>query len=161
MSAVSAFNSALETGTRALFVLAEACPASFDLQRLMYFDYLVVHSADAGGPSSLHPNSPLRNGELLVRRDVIERGLLLMASRKLIVRRFDTTGISFAATDEAGPFLDCLNSAYSQSLLERARWVVDRFGALDDRALKSFIDDNFERWTREFQSTAPSPEPLW
>ena len=64
------FNSPLETGVRALTVLAESAPAALDLQRLVYFDYLVVHSADAGGPRSLHPNTPLRNGELLVRRAV-------------------------------------------------------------------------------------------
>ena len=49
------FNSPLETGVRALTVLAELAPAALDLQRLVYFDYLVVHSADAGGPRSLHP----------------------------------------------------------------------------------------------------------
>ncbi len=62
------FNSALETGVRALTVLAEASPRALDLQELVYFDYLIVHSGDAGGPASLHLNTPLRNGELLVRR---------------------------------------------------------------------------------------------
>src|SRR5271166_4773579 len=92
------FNSALETGVRALTVLAEAAPAAFDLQTLVYFDYLVVHSADADGPVSLHPNTPLRNGELLVRRAVIERGVLLMVGRGLIERRMEIRGISYAAT---------------------------------------------------------------
>ncbi|MDO9714172.1 ABC-three component system middle component 2 [Paracraurococcus lichenis] len=75
------FNSALETGVRALAILAEAHPSAYDLQRLLYFDYLVVHSQDADGPESLHPNTPLRNGELLVRRGIIERGLLLLLTR--------------------------------------------------------------------------------
>src|SRR3979411_2027900 len=74
------FNSALETGVRALAVLAEASPRALDLQELVYFDYLIVHSGDAGGPTSLHPNTPLRNGELLVRRTIIEQGVLLMVS---------------------------------------------------------------------------------
>src|ERR1700733_5230045 len=99
------FNSALETGVRALTVLVESAPAAFDLQRLVYFDYLVVHSADAGGPQSLHPNTPLRNGELLVRRAVIERGVLLMVGRGLIARCMESQGIAYAATDEAAPFL--------------------------------------------------------
>lgn len=71
----SPFNSPLETGLRSVAILAEACPDEFDLQRLLYLDYLVVHSSDADGPTSLHPNTPLRNGELLVRRGLIERGL--------------------------------------------------------------------------------------
>ena len=154
------FNSPLETGVRALTVLAELAPAALDLQRLVYFDYLVVHSADAGGPRSLHPNTPLRNGELLVRRAVIERGVLLMVGRGLIERRMETRGITYAATDEAAPFLDCLTSAYAGSLRQRAEWVIERFGQLDDDALKSFVDTNFERWTREFQSTAPLGDRL-
>ncbi|MFM9959999.1 MAG: ABC-three component system middle component 2 [Planctomycetaceae bacterium] len=40
------FNSALESGLRALCVLYEAFPQSFDTQRLVFFDYLVVHSGD-------------------------------------------------------------------------------------------------------------------
>ncbi len=154
-AAAAPFNSALETGVRAVTVLAEAAPAVLDLQTLVYFDYLVVHSADAGGPLSLHPNTPLRNGELLVRRAVIERGVLLMVGRGLIERRMETRGITYAATDEAAPFLDCLTSAYARSLRERAEWAAECFGQFDDQALKSFFDANFERWTREFQSTAP------
>lgn len=147
------FNSALETGVRSLWVLSEGHPGAFDLQRLVYFDYLVVHSADAAGPASLHPRTPLRNGELLVRRGLIERGLLLMISRGLVERRVDARGISFAATEEAGPFLECLTSGYAQALRERAEWAVTRFGGLSDRDFRSFIDANFERWSREFQST--------
>lgn len=154
-AAAAPFNSALETGVRALTVLVEAAPAALDLQTLVYFDYLVVHSADAGGPLSLHPNTPLRNGELLVRRAVIERGVLLMVGRGLIERRMEVRGITYAATDEAAPFLDCLTSRYARSLRERAEWAVECFGRFDDQALKSFFDANFERWTREFQSTAP------
>ena len=77
----SAFNSPLETGVRTLALLVAAYPRSRDLHRLVQYDYLTVHSADAAGPPSLHPPLPLRSGELLVRRGIIERGLLLMMSR--------------------------------------------------------------------------------
>jgi hypothetical protein len=149
----SPFNSALETGVRALWVLSEASPSAFDLQRLVYFDYLVVHSADAAGPPSLHPRTPLRNGELLVRRGLIERGLLLMISRGLVQRSFDRRGISFTATEDAGPFLECLTSDYAKALRDRAEWAVRRFGGLSEGDFRRFVDTNFERWSREFQST--------
>lgn len=155
----SPFNSALETGLRSLAILAEACPDPFDLQRLLYFDYLVVHSSDADGPASLHPSTPLRNGELLVRRGLIERGLLLFISRGLIERNADGDGISYVAAEAAGPFLECLGSAYSCALRERASWAIGKFGALDDDELKSYIDARFERWTREFQAVQLPPEP--
>jgi hypothetical protein len=156
----SPFNSPLETGLRSVAILAEACPDEFDLQRLLYFDYLVVHSSDADGPASLHPNTPLRNGELLVRRGVIERGLLLYMSRNLIERNARAGGIYYAASEAAGPFLDCLHSAYSRELRLRATWAIDTFGVLDDDELKSYFDARFERWTREFQAVQQPPELL-
>ncbi|MBR0665431.1 threonine transporter [Roseomonas hellenica] len=145
------FNSALETGVRALSILVEAYPSTYDLQRLLYFDYLVVHSQDADGPESLHPSTPLRNGELLVRRGIIERGLLLLISRRLVERRPHPTGIRYSASDEAGPFLDCLQSRYACLLRERAQWAVEVFGLLNDDELRSYFDSRFDRWTREFQ----------
>lgn len=154
------FNSALETGVRALAILAEAYPSAYDLQRLLYFDYLVVHSQDADGPESLHPNTPLRNGELLVRRGIIERGLMLLISRRLVERHIDASGISYSASDDAGPFLDCLQTHYSQLLRDRAHWAIEAFGGYDDDDLKSYFDAHFERWTREFQAVKLPPERL-
>jgi hypothetical protein len=154
------FNSALETGVRALTVLAEASPRALDLQELVYFDYLIVHSGDADGPVSLHPNTPLRNGELLVRRTIIEQGVLLMVSRGLAERLLRDDGVSYVATDEAAPFLECLTAIYTHSLRERAEWAVKLFGDLDHDELKSYFDANFERWTREFQSTVSVSDRL-
>ena len=68
------FNSALETGVRALVFLNAAFPRVFDLSQLTWFDHLVVHTADVGGPKSLHPDLPQRIelcpkvGEGLIRR---------------------------------------------------------------------------------------------
>ena len=73
-SKTGVFNSALETGVRTLTVLVASYPKTHDLGRLVQYDYLTVHSADAGGPPSLHPPLPLRSGELLVRRGLIEEG---------------------------------------------------------------------------------------
>jgi ABC-three component (ABC-3C) system Middle Component 2 len=61
------FNSSLETGVRAVVVLDAAFPRAFDLSQLTWLDHLVVHTADIGGPDSLHPDIPQRTGELLVR----------------------------------------------------------------------------------------------
>ena len=83
---VQTFNSPLETGVRALVLLAESYPAQMDLQRILEFDYILVHTGDVDGPPSVHPALPLRSGELLARRQLIERGLVLMMSRGLVGR---------------------------------------------------------------------------
>ena len=67
------FNGPLEAGLRAVAILGAAHPRTLDLQRLVAFDYLLVHTGDIGGPASLHPPSPLHSAELLVRRELVQR----------------------------------------------------------------------------------------
>lgn len=146
----SPFNSGLESAIRTLTVLAAISPLSADLQRLLMFDYLLVHSADASGPPSLHPSTPLRNGELLVRRSLVEQGLLLLVSRELAERRAGDRGIEYSASERALPFLDSLSSEYVRGLRNRATWIENRFMPLSDTALQTFFNEHFDQWTTEF-----------
>ena len=146
------FNSPVEAGLRALFVLVAAHPSAYDLQRLLVFDYFVVHSADLhGGPVSLHPATPHRSGEILVRRRLVEQGLLLYMSRGLVERRMEPDGFRFLATEEAAPFLDCLTAPYCDHLRLRAQWVVASFGSLDAQELGALVSQNLGRWGAEFE----------
>lgn len=132
----SPFNSALETGVRTLAVLVASYPKTHDLGRLVQYDYLIVHSADASGPPSLHPPLPLRSGELLVRRGLIASGLRLMISRALVRRECHVQGFFYGAEDAAGAFFDNMRSSYIVQLLERADWVASTF----DRLVASELD---------------------
>ena len=150
------FQSALESGLRALAVLVKAYPVKIDLQRLIYFDYLLVHSADAGGPESLHASTPLRNGELLVRRDLVERGLILFESRSLVEKVYDESGVAYLATDSASAFLDGLSSPYTLKLNNRASWAFEKFGLKSESEVAQFFEQNFSRWSSEFQAIYPA-----
>lgn len=145
------FNTALETGIRALAILDAVFPATLDLQRLVDFDYLVVHTGDVGGPKSLHAPLPMRTGEILVRREIIEDGLLLMMSRGLVQRLPSSTGIQYIASDTANPFLSALGSLYIIRLRERATWVVGKYQNVPDEELKRTIRHFFDLWTIQFQ----------
>ena len=72
MTDIHPFNSAIECGLRSLIILEHAFPLEYDLQRLVFYDYLLVHSQDAGGPNSIHPATPHRSGEVLVKRKMLE-----------------------------------------------------------------------------------------
>ncbi|TRD00143.1 threonine transporter [Mesorhizobium sp. WSM4303] len=148
---LSPFNSTLETGMRSLAILVAAFPAMFDLHRLVEMDYLVVHSGDADGPESLHTPLPLRAGELLVRRGLIEKGLLLMMSRGLVKRIPSNDGFSFVATETAWPFISSLTADYSRRLSERAEWAVDRFQDVATEDIRRITHRLFERWSSQFQ----------
>jgi hypothetical protein len=113
------FNSPLEAGVRAVALLAAAYPRAFDLQRIVALDYLLVHTGDIGGPSSLHPPVPLHSAELLVCRRLIERALLLMMTRELVSRQVGPDGIQYIAGENAVPFLGAVQSDYVKALLER------------------------------------------
>lgn len=154
MNRVHPFNSAIECGLRSLVILEHAFPLEYDLQRLIFYDYLLVHSGDAGGPESIHPATPHRSGEVLVKRHMLEQGLLLMMSRKHVIREYDSTGIVYSASDTATPFLDSLQSRYVSLLKERADWVIVVFNDYDDKKLEQYFYDNLGRWGGEFEKEA-------
>lgn len=148
---VAPFNGAVEIGLRSLCVLTAAYPSSYSLQQLVVFDYLLVHSDDMpGGPPGLHPQTPHRGGEILVRRGVLQDGLLLYQSRGLIERIYHNGGVYFSATDGSAGFLDALITEYVSGLRERADWVVESFGLLDDAVLDAMVRERIGKWGAEF-----------
>jgi hypothetical protein len=153
---VTTFNSPLEAGIRAVGVLVPAYPRAFDLQRLIAFDHLVVHTGDIGGPESLHPQLPLRSAELLVRRKLVENGLMLMMSRGLVERIIDSDGITYRAGEMADTFLSVLTAPYLLALRERAAWVVGTYGDMNDDSLRQTMSHFFGQWIEEFQATQRS-----
>lgn len=151
-NSISPFNSPLETGLRSLCILVSAEPRSFDLQQLIALDYLVVHTGDVkGAPSSLHPESPSRNGELLVRRKIVERGLSLMESKNLISKFATTNGFQYKSEEFAPVFIESLTSSYIKKLLIRAQWITKEFQANGENIFPDVFKHAFDRWTTEFQ----------
>jgi len=146
------FNSPLECGLRMLFVLEASGGKPADLQRLISYDYLMVHSGDvADGPVSLHPSVPYRGSELLVRRELLSAGLNQMFARELIAKTFDMSGILYRATKLTSAFVALLKTRYADDLRHRSIWVVNRFGRMQDAELDSFMSSNVGRWGAEFE----------
>ncbi len=143
---IALFNSSLEAGVRSLAILVAAYPESYDLQRVVEMDYLVVHSGDVGGPDSLHAPLPLRAGELLVRQGLIEKGLLLMLSRGLVSRVQDESGFIYIAAEPAAPFISSLTAIYSRRLVVCAQWAVDHFAEISTEEVRKITHRFFERW---------------
>ena len=153
-SSTHPFNSTLETGIRALVVLEAFYPRRCDLLEMTWLDHLVVHTGDFDGqdvPESLHPDLPNRVGELLVRRQLVEKSLRLMQQVHL-VELFETEdGISFAASEDAPSYLDLLQAPYSLALKQRAKWMANRFAVLQTAEIRALIEGRIGRWTAEFR----------
>ena len=145
------FNSPLECGLRSASLLLAAYPSSCDLQRLVQYDYLVVHSGDVeGGPPSIHPATPHRSGELLLRRSLVESGLGFMSGRGVIEKVFSERGILYSAGEYAAVFLDAIGAEYISRLRSRADWVISTFQAMTDEQLGSFMQARWSLWGAEF-----------
>jgi len=149
---IALFNEPVEIGLRAISILNDAYPDGYSLQRLIIFDYLSVHSDDIeGGPTGLHPKTPHRSGELLVRRDPLQKGLLLYMGRGLAEQRFEMNGVTYAATERTGAFLDVLESEYVADLRQRTCWLVETFHTVSDDELNSLVQQNLGAWGAEFE----------
>ena len=148
----SPFNSSVELGFRTLVLLNESYPKEFSLRHLVILDYLMVHSDDiSGGPKGLHPKTPYRSGELLVRREPLQNGLLLFHSRGLIEKRYRETGVYYSAGESTESFLAVLESDYASQLILRAKWVVSTFSEEPIESLEALINRNLGRWGAEFE----------
>lgn len=146
------FNSAFETGLRSLIILTENFPAKASLKELVLLDYIVVHAADFGGPFSLHPDVTSKEAEILVRRGVVQSGLMLMGTRKLILRSAAPEGFRYQAGDEAGSFIDLLKSEYVLELRDCARWLIRDLLALARDEFDAIVTPKIQNWSSEFQS---------
>ena len=145
------FNSAIELGLRALCLLVETHPKASDLQRLVLLDYLLVHSSDVDeGPASIHPATPQRGTEVLVRRAILEPGLALYARRGLICVTARNNGFLYTASDRSAAFLDTLRAEYVSLLRERARWIATVFGELHTNEIQRYVNDELDRWGGQF-----------
>lgn len=121
---INPFNNNVETGLRVLSILNATFPKSYDLQSIVYLDYLTVHSGDVSmDTKSLHPPVPNRKGEMFVRREIIYSSLELFISKGLIRRLYSENGIEYIASETSTTFLESLNEEYSVKLQTMSNWV--------------------------------------
>lgn len=149
------FNSPLECGLRTLFILDALQHHSVNLQRIVSYDYLLVHSGDIeNGPISLHPAVPYRGAELLVKRKLIQAGLNQMIAKELVRIDFLPQGFLYSATELTRAFINLLKSPYAADLKDRAAWICNYFHAHSDREVDAYINNNIGRWGAEFETIA-------
>lgn len=147
------FNSPTEIGLRSAVLLFEMYPDVASLQRLVVYDYLLVHSDDIpDGPQGLHPKTPRRSGELLVRRDTLQKGLLLYMSRGLVHGAYLPEGLRYSATERTGGFIESFDAGYVGDLRSRATWLVEQFGEHTDEQLDEFAREHLGEWGAEFET---------
>lgn len=152
------FNTPLEAGVRAIIILEAFAPKAFDLTTMALLDYYIVHTGDAGGPTSLHPEINARAGEYFVRRHLVEDGLLLMARASLVEQVFTSNGIEFRAHETATAMIDLFGSAYNQRLAKAAEWLSREAAAQGINPFIQRLKEGLERWSHEIVGKAPQDD---
>jgi hypothetical protein len=143
-------NSPVEVGVRVLMILTEVFPEQLDVDRLVLLDHGVLHTADLGGPESLHPDLPVRAGELGVKRDAIEAGLQLLIRSNLAEMTASSEGVEFRAGERADSFIAFLSSGYAATLHDRVTWVAEHFADRSENVLRREMRNIFVSWSEEF-----------
>jgi hypothetical protein len=145
------FNSPLEIALRLLFIFKNAT-APLDLQRLVYYQYLLIHSGDIPeAPKSIHPNLPTRSCEMLINRKILKKSLTLLVLKDLVAVKYSKkNGIQYAKNKQTDVFVNYLESSYSKLLEERANWLCSKFDSYTDKQLSQLINYNLEQWGSEF-----------
>jgi len=155
------FNSPLEIALRVLLILSFGKKNSFSLERLIIYDYLILNSGDIeNAPESLHPSLPNRSSQLLVKRELLQKALLILASKELVIIKYAKSGIQYAPSKLTEPFILYFESNYYESLKERVIWIAEVFKSRNDKSLEKFIALNLEKWGSEFLNESYMREEL-
>lgn len=144
------FNTAFESGIRSLIILTSCYPLRVGLHKLVVLDHFIVHSGDVDGPPSLHPPEDSRAAEMLVRRGLVSTGLDLMGTRNLVKRHATSEGFRYVAGEEAGSFVDLLQSQYIVELKMRADWLNERVVPMSDSGIAQLVRERMDNWATEF-----------
>lgn len=147
------FNSPFEMGVRMVYLLLSLYPRKVDLQKLVYLEYATVYSEDLGGPMSLHTPVPMRGGEHICKREIIEHGLHLMSARSFIDITYQSTGIYYSAGENGPALVGLIGGTYATQLLESCDWVARNFGDFGVNELLSLFDKKSLTWGAEFSSS--------
>ena len=144
------FNSPVEVGLR-LLVLLKHTTKSLDMQRLIYYNYFLIHSSDVPeSPRSLHPDLPGRACEILVNRKIVKKGIYILLSKGLINVKYTKQGIKYIASKDIEIVFKKFESEYARELSERAKWVFSTFDTYSDKKLSDYMNKHLGKWGSEF-----------
>ncbi len=145
----SLYNTPLEAGIRAVIILEIFEPTMFDLANISLLDYFIVHTADAGGPDSIHPDVSARSGEYFVRRHLVEKGLALMIRASLIEQITTSSGIIFRSHETSAAMLDQIRTNYNKRLIEAASWLAEQSREEGQEIFLNKLKFRIDRWSQE------------
>lgn len=146
------FNTPIEVGFRALYILNAIEPASIDIERIAIYDYFLLNSKDIliSAPTSLHPAIPYRSLGFIIKPIILKKALILMISKGLIDVLYNHQGIEYRANELTKNFIQIQTNKYASLLLEHSKWVVNNFQDYSNQELSDLMKQNIKNGGQEF-----------
>lgn len=146
------FNTPLEISLRLLVLLSKSKSTHFDLDRLVIFDYLILHGNDIDKTQkSLHPALPHRGKEVILKRKSIKKGIDILLSRGLISQIHSKDGIYYCSNQNTILFVELLESEYYMRLTENIEFINSKYSHVNTSTLTSLINENIHLLGSEFE----------
>lgn len=125
---INIFNNPVEISLRILLLLNININNKFNIEKLTYFDYLMIHSGDLdNAPNSILPNSPYRFFEFNVNKEKISQSVEFLWRKGLVNISYNANGIFYQANRLTNLFVKTLHNELCEQLKYTASWVVDNF----------------------------------
>lgn len=151
MKNIKLYNTPYEVGIRILILLNE-CKDILDLQRIIIYDYLILHYGDVDkNYESLHPSNPFHATELIIKRQLVKEGLDLICKKGLIDIDYSDKGFYYQINKIGENFLQYIESKYSDQIRYYSNLVNKRFGKMTEEELNGYINYNIGKWKGEFE----------
>lgn len=154
MKNIKLYNTPYEVGVRILILLDE-CKSTLDLQRIVIYDYLILHYGDVDkNYESLHPSNPFHATELVIKRELVKEGLNLICKKGLIDIEYSSEGFYYHINSMGEGLLEYFESKYFNQMKCFAKVVNKRFDKMVKEELNIYINDNIGKWKGEFDREA-------
>lgn len=136
---VKIYNTPIELGIRASFILYSISPSEASINKIAYLDYMSIYSRNFTGIPSLHPEVPMHQMEFLLRFDNLKNGINYMIKKNIINANTTNAQIVFKKGENAFSFINLLDNSYYNELILRCKKVSEIFGHLNESELYQII----------------------
>lgn len=129
MEIYKSFNTPLEIGTRAAFILS-GLQLALSIDELVILDYALLYSKEFSGPDNLHPALPNHIAEIAHRREVMPEAVNYFVRKGLITLELNEKGYYYLSNNNTEDFIACLQSSYFKKIWFRLNWMTENHSAI-------------------------------
>ncbi len=148
---INIFNNPVEISLRILILLNIDINNEYNIEKLTYFDYLMMHSGDIDdAPDSILPNSPYRFFEFHVNKENISQSVEFLWRKGLVDISYNANGIFYKANRLTNLFVTTIQNELCEQLKHTASWVVDNFYKYSENDLKDLFYSKLKSKSTDF-----------